>query len=202
MVSVRLLRIALTACLLMMGSHAFAAPVRCSYGYQDSTCTPAIVAAPQPQPTCPAGYTQTQAPYWGGSAWMGLSCSPPPPPPPVLPPVLPPSTPGDEKNACAALWGVPASSLTGPLTGAGKDQYNAIIGRFTAMGYYWNGIDVTWGTPGSPATNDMFYPSGEYPTTDFCWVQPGTTTVTGTETYGFCSPNGGSASCGGGGVGN
>jgi hypothetical protein len=118
------------------------------------------------------------------------------------PPTQPTGTPLDEKNACAAALGVSAGSLTGPVTGSGKAQFDAIIARDTAIGFFNNGIDVITGTPGSPAMNDMFYPSGEFPTSSFCWVQPGTTTVTGKEIYGWCSPNGGSASCGGGGVGN
>jgi hypothetical protein len=30
-------------------------------------------------PTCPGGYTQTSAPWWNGSSWVGLACSPPAP---------------------------------------------------------------------------------------------------------------------------
>ena len=30
---------------------------------------------PPPPPTCPAGQTQTAAPTWNGSAWVGLGCS-------------------------------------------------------------------------------------------------------------------------------
>ena len=130
------------------------------------------------------------APVWTGSSWTT----------PVCQPIA--ATPLDEKNACAAVMRTSAGQLSGPLSGSGLDQYNDIIAKFTDMGFYWNGVNVTTGTPGSPATNDMFIVSGEYPNSDFCWVQPGTTTVTGTAVYGWCSPNGGVVSCGGGGVGN
>jgi hypothetical protein len=61
---------------------AFSAPVRCSYGYQDATCTPAIVAAPQPQPVCSiaAGWTTTAPSQWIGSQYSAPQCNYQPPP--------------------------------------------------------------------------------------------------------------------------
>ncbi|WP_429482497.1 hypothetical protein [Paraburkholderia youngii] len=127
------------------------------------------------------------APVWTGSGWTA----------PVCKPVA--ATPQDEANACGAILGYPGSQLKGPLTGSGMDQFNAIISQYTNMGFYNNNVNVSSGSPGSPATNDLFYPSGEFPPSDFCWVQPGTTNVTGKVIYGWCSPNGGAAVCGGGG---
>lgn len=36
----------------------------------------------QAPPTCPGGYTQTSAPWWNGSGWVGLACTPSVPPAP------------------------------------------------------------------------------------------------------------------------
>jgi hypothetical protein len=97
--------------LVLVAATGGAAPVRCSWGYQDSTCTAGLARAPAPAPTCstdpgwttasparwigsqysapqcnyqappscPTGYTQTAAPSWNGSNWVGLGCAVPPP---------------------------------------------------------------------------------------------------------------------------
>ncbi|WP_175961286.1 hypothetical protein [Burkholderia pyrrocinia] len=56
---------------------AFAGPVRCSYGFEDSTCAPNVYAAAQPAPTCStdAGWTTTAAAQWIGSRWSSPSCN-------------------------------------------------------------------------------------------------------------------------------
>lgn len=37
----------------------------------------------QAAPVCPGGYTQTSSPWWNGSGWVGLACTPSVPPAPV-----------------------------------------------------------------------------------------------------------------------
>lgn len=208
--------------LLLAGHAALGTPVVCSLGYGDSTCVPALQASAEPQPqcsnaagwttsapaawegshwsqpictyqapqSCPTGTLQLSAATWNGTSWVGPTCQ-----------AAAPTTPADEKNACATALGVSAGSMVGPLTGTGLDQFDSVISYYSDMGWIAGGPVMPSGTPGSPATNDMFYQSGD-PVTAFCWVQPGSTTVTGAEGYGWCSPNGGAASCGGGGVGN
>lgn len=58
-------------------THANAAPARCSYGYQDSSCTSPIQNAPVPQPQCQsgAGWTTVVASVWQGSRWSTPQCS-------------------------------------------------------------------------------------------------------------------------------
>ena len=73
-----LLRVMLAfGCWLVMVAHAEAAPVRCSYGYQDSTCTTPIRNGPIPQPQCStgAGWTTTAAAVWQGSRWSAPQCN-------------------------------------------------------------------------------------------------------------------------------
>lgn len=52
-------------------------------GQQDSTCSTAIFSAAIPAPTCGANQTQTTAPVWNGSSWVGLACQAMPPPAPA-----------------------------------------------------------------------------------------------------------------------
>lgn len=47
---------------------------------QDSTCSTAISSAAIPPPSCGANQTQTSAPTWNGSSWVGLACQSAPPP--------------------------------------------------------------------------------------------------------------------------
>ncbi|QTO47441.1 MULTISPECIES: hypothetical protein [Burkholderia cepacia complex] len=56
---------------------AFAGPVRCSYGFEDSTCAPDLYAAAQPAPACStsAGWTTTASAQWIGSRWTSPSCN-------------------------------------------------------------------------------------------------------------------------------
>jgi hypothetical protein len=72
-----IMRAAVLVGALLLGQAAFANPVRCSPGYQDSTCTPALANAPQPQPQCPnsAGWTTSVASQWIGSQWSAPSCN-------------------------------------------------------------------------------------------------------------------------------
>lgn len=108
------LRVVLLGAILLAGRGALAAPVTCSYGYQDSTCGTNLYNAPQVAPTClgtagwttaaaaqwigssysapqcnyqaapvcPSGYVQT-GPFWNGSTWVGLNCTPAAPPDPT-----------------------------------------------------------------------------------------------------------------------
>ncbi|HDR8992911.1 TPA: hypothetical protein QDB15_004305 [Burkholderia vietnamiensis] len=64
-------------CWLAMVVHAEAAPVRCSYGYQDSTCTTPLRNGPIPQPQCSSGpgWTTVSASIWQGSHWSAPQCS-------------------------------------------------------------------------------------------------------------------------------
>jgi len=63
--------------LLVLTSRADAAPVRCSYGYQDSSCVTPLSHAPIPQPQCPAaaGWTTTSAAVWQGAQWSAPACN-------------------------------------------------------------------------------------------------------------------------------
>lgn len=72
-----LVRVALLACTLMFSQVSLADPVRCSPGYQDSTCTPALSNAPQAQPQCPnsAGWTTAAGSTWIGSRWTPPTCN-------------------------------------------------------------------------------------------------------------------------------
>jgi hypothetical protein len=96
-------------------------------------------------------------------------------------------------------------AFSGPFTGNGMDQYNAIVQAEESQsvdGFTpYMGSNSPWllgGAPGTPAENDLFV----YNASAFCWVQPGTTNVTGRVFIHWCGPNGGTADCGGGGVGN
>ncbi len=62
---------------LALVARADAAPVRCSYGYQDSSCTTPIQNAPIPQPQCQsgAGWTTVSAAVWQGSRWSAPQCN-------------------------------------------------------------------------------------------------------------------------------
>jgi hypothetical protein len=88
--------------------------------------------------------------------------------------------------------------ITGPLTGMGMDQYNQIVAAATAMGYVGTTYSIFSGTiPADNQLNDFFYVGGL-----ICWVQSGSNTVIGAGFSSSCSPNGGTVSCGGGGIGN
>ncbi|QGZ66975.1 hypothetical protein [Paraburkholderia acidisoli] len=64
-------------CAPLISTSAFATPVRCSYGYQDSSCTPKLVNVAQTPPTCPAvdGWTTAVAPQWIGSGYSAPQCA-------------------------------------------------------------------------------------------------------------------------------
>lgn len=149
---------------------------------------------PPPPPSCPTGYTQTAAPSWNGSSWVGLGCAAPPPAGGI-----PSGTP--ESQVCLGAlatidpWGTPDSgffhwssdlaagqslygSLAGPTGGPGGDSFNA----------WWNSlpwqniaqVQQQYGT-GAPAGNaDMWTGYDGYGGYAACWVAPGTTNVLGT----------------------
>lgn len=239
------LRLLARVLLPLLTQTVAAAPVICSYGYQDSSCTPKLVNAPQTPPACPssAGWTTAAAaqwigsqysapqcqyqappscapgfiqsgPTWNGSSWVDLVCVQPAPPPPI-------ASPTDEKQACAAAltqWeGFTPSSpnysaivnqyvnlMTGPSTGVGLNQFNGVVDSY-ASNPAWVLVPPTpttsSGAIGTPSTNDMFYVVISGVPNYFCWLQPGTTTVTGMAVVSWCSANGGAVSCGGGGGG-
>jgi hypothetical protein len=152
-------------------------------------------AIPYP-PGCPSGQTVTTTPYWdwGSDQWVGLTCSNP-----VV-------TAAAEGNACAQALGAvdPYSgnliktspdqtlfgTLNGPYNGAGLSQYNNYIDN-----PYCGFAQVkSSGTPGTPAANnDLWYGTDGYGGVGYCWITPGTTTVSAIL-YELEAPN----SCGGG----
>lgn len=71
------LKVVFLAGILLFGRAALAAPVTCSYGYQDSTCGSFLSNAPQAAPTCPgsAGWTTAVAAKWIGSQYSAPQCS-------------------------------------------------------------------------------------------------------------------------------
>lgn len=75
-------KVVLLAGILLSGRAALAAPVTCSYGYQDSTCGTNLYNAPQVAPTCPgtAGWTTAAAAQWIGSRYTAPQCNYTPPP--------------------------------------------------------------------------------------------------------------------------
>lgn len=83
-------------CWLTMAGHADAAPVRCSYGYQDSTCTTPLRNGPIPQPLCSTGpgWTTTTAAVWQGARWSAPQCNY----------QAPPSCPAGQVMTSAPMW--------------------------------------------------------------------------------------------------
>lgn len=61
----------------LLTQSAFASPVVCSYGYQDSSCTPKLWNVAQTPPACPSadGWTTAVAPQWIGSGYSAPQCS-------------------------------------------------------------------------------------------------------------------------------
>jgi hypothetical protein len=90
----KLLKILVIALFCMLSGQAMAAPVICSPGYQDSSCVTPLVHAAAAAPTCPTGETQTTAPHWAGSAWVGLACAIP----------AAPTCPAGETQTAAPTW--------------------------------------------------------------------------------------------------
>jgi hypothetical protein len=157
-----------------------------------------------PPPTCADGDTETAAPTWNGSSWVGLGCATPPP-------SLPPGgTPTSERAACVAAWDAsskwlnslgPNVPVTGPLTGNGMDQYNTFITNLENVGDYNIGSMLNMGsTPSASTQNDMFY-INTLPDA-ICWVDAGTNNVIGLYSVSFCTANQATVNCGGGGIGN
>ncbi|TDN59089.1 hypothetical protein B0G77_8278 [Paraburkholderia sp. BL10I2N1] len=67
----------LIICVLLMEQSLSATPVRCSPGYQDSSCTTPVSLAPIPQPQCSsgAGWTTVATATWQGAQWSAPSCN-------------------------------------------------------------------------------------------------------------------------------
>ena len=76
-VMVRFLKLLLFLVVLFAGNSAFAAPVVCSPGYQDSTCLTPLHQGPIPAPTCQsgAGWTTVSSAVWQGSHWSQPQCA-------------------------------------------------------------------------------------------------------------------------------
>lgn len=93
----------LLLCLALAAATAGAAPLRCSYGYQDSTCTVGLARAPAPAPTCPAdpGWTTVASAQWIGSQYSAPQCNY----------QAPPTCPGGFTETSAPVWN--GSSWTG-----------------------------------------------------------------------------------------
>ncbi|PXX05653.1 hypothetical protein C7399_14026 [Paraburkholderia tropica] len=72
----RLMYTVIVLCTPIISNAAFAAPVRCTNGYQDSSCTPKLVNAPQTPGACPAaaGWTTAVAAVWQGSQYSSPQC--------------------------------------------------------------------------------------------------------------------------------
>ena len=123
------LRVVLLGGILLAGRGASAAPVTCSYGYQDSTCGTNLYNAPQVAPTCAAtaGWTTTVAAKWIGSQYSAPQCNYQPPP----------SCPAGWLQSVAPSWN--GSSWVGqaceppPAPGSGACPYGF------ASGPSWNG---------------------------------------------------------------
>ena len=157
----------------------------------------------QAPPACPAGYTETSAPAWTGAAWTAPGCAAP----------SPPVSQSTEEAACVTAWEassadmlflVPRSTVSGPLNGNGMDQYNNLIQVEETIGFIYSGNGIIQGTaPSTSTSNDLFYINYEFGAPwFFCWVASGTNNVIALGSAGWCSPNGGTVNCGGGGVGN
>jgi hypothetical protein len=192
-----------STCVPLISGGPIPAP-RCSTDAGWTTTSPAVWQGShwsEPQcnyeapPTCPSGYTQTSSPVWNGSSWSEPGCTPP------RQPVLP----ADQEQACQSYlistpegryFNVGHNVFTdGPLNGSGLVQYNAILQRGESNGLY-TGDAWTYGSPGTPNNNDLFF-SPLASDQLFCWVQPGTTNVTAVQVVHWCNGNGGSADCGG-----
>ncbi len=221
-----MVRWALLICMLAMAQVASARPVRCSYGYQDSSCPPNLVNAPQPQPQCPgsAGWTTTAASQWIGSQWSAPSCNYQAPPtcgsgttqtsPPVwngsswsapgCTPIFTGPTVQQQADACNATarmaFGPYDVPWSGPVTSQGFSASGPILQQ-------WINDEMsqfqTWplGALNYIGTPD---PSTTYdmfygPHSYFCWLNQGTTNVAGFAYQLWCGPNGGAQVCGGGG---
>lgn len=137
------------------------------------------------------------------------SCQNPPLQAAPTPPAqnIPPVPVQDEENACTVAYEadrgrkVGPGTWLGPYTGSGLTQFNNAMAVANTQGLYPMPSDPedTYGNPGTPVnSNDMFLVSP----VAFCWVQPGTTNVTGVAVLNWCGDNTGTVQCSGGGYGN
>ena len=78
----KILKLLLSMTLIGGASAAFANPVLCSPGYQDSTCGTPLRGSGPPQPQCSTGpgWTTSAASVWQGSRWSQPACNYQPPP--------------------------------------------------------------------------------------------------------------------------
>ncbi|SIO72876.1 hypothetical protein SAMN05444172_9366 [Burkholderia sp. GAS332] len=170
------LRVVLLAGILLAARVALAAPVTCSYGYQDSTCGTNLYNAPQaaptcpgtagwtivvpakwigstfsppqcnytPPPACPNGFTQTAAPAWNGSSWVGLACSSPPAPPQS-------TDPASQCQATATPQGYRATSgVTGPTA---MNPQMSVVAQVVGLTNYASDSVYTWSAQGPMFTS-------------------------------------------------
>lgn len=117
-------------------------------GMQDSTC-PQPIRQAAATPTCPPGQTQTSAPTWNGSSWVGLGCrANNNPTPPVN---NPPPAPVVSGSAYAYMAGIKGNTAAICWNGACTEYftlYSAIFGNGGSLNNY----------PDNPGST-------------FCWTQ-------------------------------
>jgi hypothetical protein len=156
-----IVRLLLLLLALLITESASATPVRCSYGYQDSTCLPTLSYAPQPPPQCPTsvGWTTVAAAVWIGSQFSAPQCSYQAPPacPPgntqggptwdgsewvnlICTPFSEPSVPTlpNSVQACWASQNVVQGSINATFTGDSENDltyYNVTGEPAVAVGY-------------------------------------------------------------------
>lgn len=129
---------------LVIGSHAWAQSVHCSYGYQDSSCGGTFAAAAQTPPQCSmaAGWTTISAAVWQGSRFSSPQCNY----------QAPPSCPAGYSTVSSASWN--GSSWVGlacaipPPPGSGSCQYGF------ASGPTWTGSSWTYTCNAPPPTGN------------------------------------------------
>lgn len=106
---------------LLTGTSLFAQPVRCTPGYQDSSCASVLLNAPQVAPTCTAapGWVTVTPAKWVGSKWLVPSCNYTPPPtcPSGFEQIAPPSWTGTNWVAPACAFPTPELRPEGVLNG-------------------------------------------------------------------------------------
>lgn len=118
----QLKKIALAAVLTASATAAAANPVRCTPGYQDSSCATVLLNAPQVAPVCSAapGWVTVTPAKWAGSKWTTPDCS-------YTPAASCPADPGWVTSSPAvwngSSWSAPACSYSAaPVCPDGFDQ--------------------------------------------------------------------------------
>jgi hypothetical protein len=100
---------------------------------------PGNASPPPPKPTCGAGQTQTSAPTWNGSAWVGLGCS------------SPQNTTTCSWPGGTVPWGSGCSAYVGPTTANPGQTLNLTN---TASGYTGS-VTKTCQSDGNWATSNV-----------------------------------------------